>query len=1267
MTKKLFRNAILFFTFVLGGIFLNSCANLSSDKIEETVTAKIATVSFAISDLSSDTEARTVLPNSDDHDLKKYLYLYNYTLTYVNENGEEEEGEENIICNDFSYDKFIKESTIRLATGKKYKFSLKAKDGEVTRMEGSTIITLSEKPEQKVTIVLMPAGEEYGQKLRVDWVVPDDGVITTMKAGISPERGYAESQTEDEIRDLLQKALNKDRKEEELSELVEKFKFHEYSFSIIDNPFAADDPRKAEYGSTVKRIGVTYDDVKTGVARWLDYKFYDANGVLVYESSESVYMIGGKTSSSVIYITPDHYYRRPVTIPVNKDGNLWANNPDLEVKLVDKNGNEYILKPVLDEHGNPTGEFEGLLPGKSSGDGSTEATDGIFDIYVGLDGNEGSGNAEFIKTGAEYDANTGTITGNGGEGIGSGSTDTVELVTVPVPQPEDGVNLTPTGGVVGTNGTVGDGSGNGGFIVPAGQDFTVKVEVETGYGADGGDGTITVGGKPAKDGEEITLNTKDNDLTGGIKTEGVKKIVYGIVYKTQNELIKWKNGYAPSEAERTFTIESDDITLPPKDKVAEAKQISGMKCNGWWFGNGEAENNLDNIVQKLNKEKALREKVISYAVSKEEAYSELDSSSAATADKYVILNVYWIPSDYVEYRIEYKFENLEVPSEYVTDNTVVDEHGNKVVSFHNVALEENKPATIPNDKIKIPEVPGFTHPDSITIDVGTVDGTQVINYTRKDISITLDVNGGNWTDGTSTDTKILNGKFGKAHAHVDDPVREDYKFLGWYVKGDSTQTPIKHVDNHTFPAESIEYMAKWEQTHANYTVEFYYEKVDSTYEKKSTHTVKGVIGTFPAFNTTPQPGFTFNDHKRSITAGGANVTAIRAEGDTLVKLYFDRKTVTFTLKSNGGKFTDGNGNTTEEIVLEGKYGSSLPTADSRGFNVAIPQPPVLEGINDDSINDGDPDFTFNAWHVRTESDLEAALPSTFPAENSIYAARWNQINGIYKIVHWAESMDRYADGSYKLLAPKAIDGFNDQMLEGSVTKKGKIGSTMVYYHQTGVKGFKDPTVEIRNSTGTITGNADADKITADEKTEIIVTYLRKDYTIRFHLNAGGDTNAKWCGVDAGSGSSETVARTGKYRIDFTQPENPVREHFIFRGWVTTPAGTLADRVDVVPSYTEEAPKDYYAVWYSKASGGLETDTSDIGLTCSVTGNVITANVHIPEDAGEWIYSWSVNNYDGGEHGKVLTVSDCLKKDYEITVVATHNGKIYTKTETVTVR
>lgn len=1234
MTRKFFRIASLFLSFVLGGIFLNSCSDMMQMNSEEFTPSGFADVSFSI----SDTDARTVMPNSDDHNLKKYLYLYNYTLTYADGN-DGDVGTEKIICNDFSYDRFLSESNIRLATGKKYKFTLTAKDGDTSRMEGSSIITLSEKPTQTVSIVLMPTGDEFGQKLRVDWIVPDDGVIKTMKAGISQKRGYAEFQRPEEI-------------------LVPKYKFQEYVFSVLDNPLTADNPHKNDYGTTIKRIGVTYDDVKTNAPRWLDYKFYDANGILVYEGSESVFMIGGKTSSTVIYITPDHYYRRPVKIPVNKDGNLWANNHELGLKLVDEKGNEYIFKPVLDGAGKPTGEFEGLLPGASSGVDSSKTTNGIFDIYVGLE------DKGFIKTGAKYDANTGTITGNGGAGIGSGATDTVELLTVEVPQEK--VKLTPTGGVIGTNGTVGDGIGKGGLIVPAGQDFTVQVKLETGYGAANGS-SITVGGKTVADGGTVILNTKKDDLSGGITLGGVKTLVYGIVYKTQYQLVTWKTGYSPSEAERTFTIENDDVILPLQTNITDV--VSGMQCDGWWFGTGTANDNLDNIVKKLNKERSVREKIISYAVSKDVAYNGLDASGAADADKYVVLNVYWIPTNYVEYKLLYKFEKLGTPSEYITDETVVDENGKKVVSFHNVAFEKNKSVIIPNDTIKIPEVPGFTHSASITIDVGSTDDEYVINYTRKNISIKFDGNGGNWS-GVET-PKTSTGKFGETYSHVDDPVRENHKFLGWYVKGDATQAIVKHAADQKYPANDIEYVAKWEQTHANYTVEFYYEATDSTsanpkYDKTSSYSVKGIIGSFPAFNTTPQTGFTYNEKKRSITAGegGPSVNSVTAEGNTLVKLYFDRKTVTLTLKSNGGKFVNASGNTTEEIILKGKYGTALPSVDSNGFRVEIPKSPVLEGINDGTAMPND--YDFKAWHVRTESDLEAALPSEFPADNAIYAARWTQINGIYRILHYAESMDKYADGSSKFVSPQSVDGFSGQIEDGSVTKKGKIGSAMVYYHES-VTGFNAPVIEVKNSQGVITENPNALLITDDAKTQVAVTYYRKEYTIKFHLNAGGDTNAKWYGVDAAQESSEIVKRTGKFRIDFTQPENPVREHFIFRGWTTTPDGTLADRVDVVSSFTETSPTDYYAVWYSKTSAGLETDTSDIKLSSSVNGNEIVVNVSTPEGSGEWTYSWIVNDVLVPEKGKVLTLLNCLKKDYEIIVVAKHNGKAYTKTEIVTVK
>ncbi|MCQ2585689.1 MAG: InlB B-repeat-containing protein [Treponema sp.] len=1223
MTKKLFRTANIIFAFVLGGVFLNSCSNVNLQNYEE-ITAvnevedspvKIAEVSFSVSGSDSDTTARTALPDPDEHDLKKFLYLYNYTLSYVDENGEELAGEEKIICNDFSYDKFLEESTIRLATGKKYKFTLKAKDGAVTRMEGSSIVTLSDKPFQKVTIVLVPAGDEYGQKLRIDWIVPDDGVIKTMKAGISPERGHAENQTEDEI-------------------LVPKYRFQEYAFSVIKNPFADDDPRKEEYGSTVKRIGLTFDDVKTGVSRWLDYKFYDENGILVYESSESVYMIGGKTSKTVIYISPDHYYRRPVIIPINKDNEPWTDNPDLKLKLVDENGNEYVFKPVVKD-GKLTGEFEGLLPGASSGLDSTKNTNGIFDIKITLGEDEDSEDGGFIKTGAEYDANKGTIKGNGGED----STDAVQLVTVPVPQ--KGVTLTPTEGVLAVDGTPGDKSGNGGLIVPAGQNFTVKVELDLGYKT-GDDGKITIGGKEVSDGETVTLNAED--VSGEITVEGIKAIKYSIVYKSNGNTISWKSGYTPTAK---FTIESEEIALPEEDDFADGFKDASNRIAGWWFGTGTVENNLDNIIHKINKEKSVKEKLIQSAVNNE-----------------VILNVYWIPSEYYEYRIEYKFEELgSDPVNYIEDETVIDVSGKKVLPFHNVVVKNGEPTDV-----DIPEIPGFTSISKITLP-GTADETKEVYFNRNEVTISLDGNGGNWTDGKSTYTETLSGKYGEAHGHVDDPVRENYRFLGWYVKDDPTKTPIKHVDDHKFPATDMDYVAKWEQTHANYRVEYYYENKDSTgydIDDAKTITPLGMIGAFPAFDTTPKTGFTYNASKREITTGegGAPVSVVQVDeegnGITLVKLYFDRKTIEFTLKANGGKFTDGKGNTTEEIILEGKYGTPLPSVDSRGFRVEVPQPPVLD---EHALNDGTSvanDFTFKAWHVRTESDLENTLPDpfVFPPENAIYAARWTQHNGLYEVVHWAETLDN------KLLAPKAIDGFSGKMLEGSVTKKGQLYNSMVYDIPT-VTGFEAQPVEFKYSSGTIT---------ADGKAEVIITYLRKKYTINFHLNDSGEKKAHWFGDDPGVVSNQTVGITGKYRTDFTPPHNPSREHFIFAGWTTDK--TTNEIVDVVPSFTEDAPKDYYAVWYSKASGGLETDTSDISLVCTENGRVISANVSTPEDSGIWAFSWSINNVavsNGSNgvtfdsNGKSLKLSGCLAKDYEITVVATHDGKAYTRTEVVTVR
>ncbi len=135
-------------------------------------------------------------------------------------------------------------------------------------------------------------------------------------------------------------------------------------------------------------------------------------------------------------------------------------------------------------------------------------------------------------------------------------------------------------------------------------------------------------------------------------------------------------------------------------------------------------------------------------------------------------------------------------------------------------------------------------------------------------------------------------------------------------------------------------------TTASYKVEHYQQKVSgSEYDlvSKDTQTLTGTIGEKTAAQAKTYTGFTAKSFEQETVA---------ADGKTVVKIYYDRNTITLTINLDGGTasgVTDGK--------LTGLYGAP----------VTIAQPER-------------DDYNFIGW--------TPALPSTFPAENESITALW---------------------------------------------------------------------------------------------------------------------------------------------------------------------------------------------------------------------------------------------------------------------------------------
>ena len=144
-----------------------------------------------------------------------------------------------------------------------------------------------------------------------------------------------------------------------------------------------------------------------------------------------------------------------------------------------------------------------------------------------------------------------------------------------------------------------------------------------------------------------------------------------------------------------------------------------------------------------------------------------------------------------------------------------------------------------------------------------------------------------------------------------DPTRPGYEFKGWYKEANGEDGGVVESSafnwNEYLNADVTLY-AKWTAaTTTNYTVVIWQQQIEnaSAYDYVESHTVTGTTNAtitdnmLRTYTNNPATGFQYNSDKKRIVYGSdeKTTTVIRAKGDTVVNLYFDRKTYTLTFRN----------------------------------------------------------------------------------------------------------------------------------------------------------------------------------------------------------------------------------------------------------------------------------------------------------------------------------------------------------------------------------
>ena len=308
------------------------------------------------------------------------------------------------------------------------------------------------------------------------------------------------------------------------------------------------------------------------------------------------------------------------------------------------------------------------------------------------------------------------------------------------------------------------------------------------------------------------------------------------------------------------------------------------------------------------------------------------------------------------------------------------------------------------------------------------DGSTIVKlyYDRKIVTLTFNSDGG-------SSVASISGKYGAAVPTVPAPAKSGYTFGGW--------TPAIPTE---FPAVDTAYTAQWAAGNGTmYKIEHYQESAaGGSYTISDTESKTGTTGTNAVYNPKTYAGFTQNTAKTNINGRVQAAGAINADGTTIVKLYYDRKTVTLTFNTDGGSSV---------ASISGKYGAAVPTVPA----------PAKSG------------YTFGGWMP--------AIPTEFPAVDTAYTAQWAAGNGtMYKIEHYQESA---AGGSYTI--------------SDTESKTGTTGTNAVYNPKT-YAGFTQNTAKT-NINGRVQA---AGAINADGTTIVKLYYDRKTVTLTFNTDGG---------------------------------------------------------------------------------------------------------------------------------------------------------------------
>ena len=205
-------------------------------------------------------------------------------------------------------------------------------------------------------------------------------------------------------------------------------------------------------------------------------------------------------------------------------------------------------------------------------------------------------------------------------------------------------------------------------------------------------------------------------------------------------------------------------------------------------------------------------------------------------------------------------------------------------------------------------------------------------------------------------------RYGVEITQPADPEKVGYEFAGWYTDMELTN-PYSFPE--TMPDQDAALYAKWTPAAVHYTIKYYVESTNGTYELQET-----VKNTAPTGATvSPEPG-----ELEGFRTPDTESAVVRADGSTVIEYYYARNSYTITYMSDG------------EVVSSGDY----------RYGTMLTVPAVYK-----------PGYDYVGW-VTGDSTEAGEPPELVPAVNTTYTAYWKASDGIpYTVRYYVQSGDSY--------------------------------------------------------------------------------------------------------------------------------------------------------------------------------------------------------------------------------------------------------------------